>query len=130
MKSPICKFCGQIGLKDMLDSATEEELLERGTMECNCYEAQQYQKRRNQAEKAKLELSSILSHDDNQHNIGACEEVIISLLKQAVDLMPESKIYKISIGVCSGGTVDIKTTASGKISVQRSVTLKQKREVE
>ena len=44
--------------------------------------------------------------------------------------MSEQKIYKISLGVASGGVVDIKATSSGKISIERRVALKQKREIE
>lgn len=87
-------------------------------------------KRKLQTEKAKLELKAICCAPDKDHNMSACDENILPILESAVDLMSEQKIYKISLGVASGGVVDIKSTSSGKISIERRVALKQKREIE
>ena len=130
MKNAFCKFCGQISANEYPEDISEAELIERGTMDCSCYEAQQYQKRKAQAEKAKLELKAICCTPDKKHNIAACDSDILPILESAVDLMSEQKIYKISLGVASGGVVDIKSTASAKISIERRVALKQKREIE
>lgn len=130
MKNAFCKFCGQLSANEYPDTASEAELIEHGTMDCNCYEAQQYQKRKAQAEKAKIELKAVCCAPDENHNMAACDNDIIPVLEKAIDLMSEQKIYKISLGVLSGGVVDIKATSSGKISIQRSVALKQKREIE
>ena len=130
MKNAFCKFCGQISANEYPDSTSEEELSEHGTMDCGCYDAEQYQKRKAQAVKAKIELKAVCCTPDENHNIAACDENILPILENAIDLMSERKIYKISVGVSSGGVVDIKATSSGKISIQRSVALKQKREIE
>lgn len=130
MKNAFCKFCGQLSANEYPDTASETELAERGTMDCNCCEAQQYQKRKAQAEKAKLELKVICRATDKNCNMAACDSDILPILESAVDLMSEQKIYKISLGALSGGIVDIKSTASGKISIERRVALKQKREIE
>lgn len=130
MKNAFCKFCGQLSANGYPDTASEAELIECGAMDCNCYEAQQYQKRKAQAEKAKVELKAVCCAPDENHNTAACDNDIIPVLEKAIDLMSEQKIYKISLGVLSGGVVDIKATSSGKISIQRSVALKQKREIE
>lgn len=130
MKNAFCKFCGQISANEYPDDISEKELSEYGTMDCKCYEAQLYQKRKAQAVKAKIELKAVCCTPDKNHNIAACDENILPVLENAIDLMSEQKIYKISVGVSSGGVVDIKATSSGKISIQRSVALKQKREIE
>lgn len=130
MKNAFCKFCGQISANEYPDKTTEKELSEYGTMDCKCYEAQLYQKRKAQAVKAKIELKAVCCAPDKNHNIAACDESILPVLENAIELMSEQKIYKISVGVSSGGVVDIKATSSGKISIQRSVALKQKREIE
>ena len=130
MKNAFCKFCGQLSANEYPDTASEAELIECGTMDCNCYDAQQYQKRKAQAEKAKIELKAVCCEPDENHNMAVCDNDIIPVLEKAIDLMSEQKIYKISLGVLSGGVVDIKATSSGKISIQRSVALKQKREIE
>lgn len=46
MKNAFCKFCGQMSANEYPDKTTEKELSELGTMDCNCYEAQQYQKKK------------------------------------------------------------------------------------
>lgn len=130
MNNAFCKFCGQVSANEYPDSMSEAELSERGTMDCNCYKAQEYQKRKAQAEKAKLELRAVCCSPDKEHNIAACDSDILPVLEKAIDLMSEQKIYKISLGVLSGGVVDIKATSSGKISIEHRVALKQKREIE
>ncbi len=130
MKNAICKFCGQVVAADIPDEASKEELQNIGTMNCNCPDAKLYQKRQKRADKAKLELDDLLSRDDNAHNIKAVPEEVRELLKTGIDLIANDFLHKISVGVCLGGSVDIKSGSGGKISVKRSVTLTNKREVE
>lgn len=130
MKNAFCKFCGQISTNEYPDDISEKELAEQGTMDCECHEAQQYRKRKAQAEKAKIELKAVCCAPDKNHNIAACDNDILPVLEKAIDLMSEQKIYIITLGVLSGDVVDIKATSSGKISIERRVALKQKREIE
>ena len=130
-KMPECKFCGQSNAKvDLKDGMTEIEADELATLSCDCPDARNYQKRQEQAAKAKIELETLMLNDNEVHNIKAVDSEAVELLKKAVDLMADDKIYQISIKLTHGGTAEIKATASGKISVQRSLTLKSKREVE
>ena len=71
----------------------------------------------------------MLLKDDEIHNVKAVDQAVFDFLFKAVDLIAEDKIYKISIGLSSGGTVDIKAGSGGKISLKRSVALTNKREV-
>lgn len=130
MLTAVCKFCGQFVAAEVPEGADEAEAMRIGTMECNCVEACDYQKRQHRAEKAKLELDNLLSRDNDVHNIKAVPAEVRELLKHAIDLMAEDCLFKINVGVCYGGTVDIKVGAGGKISVKHSVTLANKREVE
>lgn len=130
MQNAVCKFCGQYVAADVPEGASEEKILKIGTMNCNCAEASSYQKRQHRAEKAKIELDGLLSRDDDAHNIKAVPTEVRELLKQAIDLIAEDYLHKINVGICLGGTVDIKAGTGGKISVKRSVTLTNKREVE
>lgn len=66
-------------------------------------------------------LEEKLKGDDN---------VVTDLLENAIDIISEDKIHQVKVGLCSGGTIEIKCTSSGKITVSRSTTIKQKREVE
>ena len=129
MELAICKYCGQIVATDVPEDATKEETLEIGTLNCNCMAARAYQQMQERAEKAKLELKDMLLSDDEIHNIKAVDEEVFNLLSQSIDVMAKDKIYKISVGLCSGGTVDIKAGTGGKISLKMSVSLTNKREV-
>lgn len=130
-KIPECKFCGQFNAKvELSDDMTQSEAVELATLNCDCPAARGYQRKQEQVEKAKAELESLFLEDDEIHNIKAADSVVVDLLKEAVDLIADDKIYQISVKLTRGGTAEVKATSSGKISVQRSLTLKSKREVE
>ena len=129
MELATCKFCGQILAEEVPEGASQDEALEIGTLACNCWQAKAYQQAIERAETAKEELKDMLLKDDTAHNIKAVDIAVYDLLTEAIDLMAKDKIYKISIGLCSGGAVDIKSGSGGKISLKRSVALTNKREV-
>lgn len=56
MKNAFCKFCGQLSANEYPEDISEAELIERGTMDCSCYEAQQYQKEKPKPKKQSLSL--------------------------------------------------------------------------
>lgn len=72
----------------------------------------------------------MLSCNDEDSGIKAVPAPVMELLKAAIDLMADDQIFKIDVGVCLGGKVDIKSGTGGKISIKRSVTQSQKSEVE
>lgn len=129
MEMAVCKYCGQVSATEIPENATHEEALEIGTMHCNCPSARAYQSMQERAAIAKAELKEMLLTDDEAHNIKAVDPNIFELLSVGIDLMAKDKLYKISVGLCSGGTVEIKSGAGGKISLKRSVALTNKREV-
>ena len=129
MEIAICKFCGQIGTEEVPKGATKEEALEIGTRACNCWQARAYQQMLDRAETAKIELKDMLLNDDEKHNIKAVPEELYNLLINAIDLMANDKIYKITVSLCSGGTVEIKANSGGKFSLKRSVAITRKSEV-
>lgn len=129
MENAVCKFCGQIQAIEINDNTSEEKLLELGTLSCNCEAARCYQRMQERADIAKVELHNMVLVDDEAHNIKAVDQSVYNLLTSAIELIAKDKIYKISLGLCSGGTVDIKSGAGGKISLKRSVALTNKREV-
>lgn len=116
----ICDRCG----------ATRAECEHIGTMQCSCGDARIYQTRQERAAKARIELDAMLSADDEDSGIKAVPAPVIELLKAAIELMADDQIFKIDVGVCLGGKVDIKSGTGGKISIKRSVTQSQKSEVE
>lgn len=129
MELATCKYCGQILTIELPENATHEQALEAGTLNCNCGMAREYQQMQERAATAKIELSDMLLQDDEVHNIKAVDKGIYDLLTTAIDIIAKDKIYKISVGLSSGGTVDIKAGTGGKISLKRSTALTTKREV-
>ena len=129
MELATCKYCGQILTIELPEGTTHEQALEEGTMNCNCSMAIAYQQLKERASVAKIELEEMLLKDDEVHNIKAVDKEIFDLLISAIDIMAKDKIYKISVGLCSGGNVDIKAGTGGKISLKRSTALTTKREV-
>lgn len=129
-KNAVCKFCGQIFCDVIMpDDSTEAECLEKGTNRCHCGEALAWSNKKRQARKAKIELSLIAAENTNE-NIRSVDDSIVKFLEDAIDIISEDKIHQVKVGLCSGGTIEIKFTSSGKITVSRSTTIKQKREVE
>ena len=129
MEMAVCKFCGQVSTAEIPKGATQEETLEIGIMNCNCWQARAYQQMQERAETAKIELKEMLLTDDNTHNIKAVDQNVYEFVSESINLMAKDKIYKISVGLSSGGTVEIKAGSGGKISLKRSVALTHKREV-
>lgn len=129
MEMAVCKFCGQVSTAEIPENATEEEALEIGVMHCNCWQARAYQQMQERAIVAKGELKEMLLTDDEAHNIKAVAPDVYDLMSEGIDLMAKDKIYKITVGLSSGGTVEVKAGSGGKISLKRSVALTNKREV-
>lgn len=130
MNQAVCKFCGQAIMADVPEGATRAECEHIGAMECGCEAASNYQKRQERAAKAKIEIDVMLSKTDEDSGIVAVPTAVIDLLKTAVDLIANDQIFKIDVGLCLGGKIDIKSGTGGKISIKRSVTQSQKSEVE
>ena len=125
----VCKYCGQIQTVEVPENSSHDEVLEIGTLACSCPTAKIYQSIMQKAENAKEELKDMLLTDDKIHNIDAVDESIFNFLAESINLMVKDKIHKITIGLNSGGAVDIKITSGGKISLKRSVAIANKREV-
>ena len=129
MKNAVCKYCGQISNFEVPVGATDEEALEIGTMHCSCPPARTYQEMQEKVGIAKAELSEMLLSDDEARNLKAVDPAIFDLLSGGIELMGKDKIFKINVGLSTGGNVEIKAGAGGKISLKRSVALTNKREV-
>ena len=129
MEMAVCKYCGQVSSFEVPKNATHEEALEIGTMHCSCPPARTYQEMQEKVEITKAELSEMLLSDDEAHNLKAVDPAIFDLFSGGIELMAKDKIFKINVGLSSGGTVEIKAGAGGKISLKRSMALTNKREV-
>lgn len=126
MKNAVCRFCGAVSTEMLPDSATDEELLLKGTENCGCYEAGKFREVLKNVAAAKLELADLCAGEDKE--LKAIGEGVIDIISRAIDLMPGGEVFKIQVGT-PGGNVDVKITAGGKISLSRSKTIKRKREI-
>lgn len=126
MKNAICKFCGSVSTETLPDSATEEELLLAGTECCRCAAAEKFREILKNVQAAKLELDDLCNGEDQE--LKKINGRVIDIIGRAIDLMPDGEIVKIQV-VSSGGTVEVKINAGGKISLARSKTIKRKREI-
>lgn len=129
MKTAVCKFCGQVHATIDTEGLSDAKIEHLAAMNCECYQAREYRVRYERAEKAKVEIEKIATAVPSR-NLQAIDDSTVNMLKSAVDLMFEDKIHKISIAVPYAGTINVKSTATGKYSVERSLTLKEKKEVE
>lgn len=59
-----CKFCGQIMVVDLLESASNEELCEAATLNCDCREAIVYQNEKKFIEKAEIFINELIDNED------------------------------------------------------------------
>lgn len=129
MKTTVCKFCGQVHVIIDTEGLSDAKIEHFAVMNCECDQAREYRVRYERAEKAKVEIEKIATAVPSR-NLQAIDDSTVNMLKSAVDLMFEDKIHKISIAVPYAGTINVKSTATGKYSVERSLTLKEKKEVE
>ncbi len=127
MKNAVCKFCGSVSMETFPDDTPEEVLLSEGTKACNCYRARKLQVLLEHAAAAKLELADICENSEDE-KLKQIDNRVVDILSRAIDLMPGGEVHKISVGT-SSGNVDIKISSSGKISIQRSLSIKRKREI-
>lgn len=127
MKNAVCKFCGSVSMNTFPDDTPEDVLFLEGTKDCQCYEARKFQELLEKVEEAKLELADICQGSEDE-KLKQISMPVVGILTAAIDLMPKGELHKISVGT-SAGTIDIKISSSGKISIQRSLSIKRKREI-
>ena len=127
MKNAVCKFCGSVSMSTFPDDTPDEELLFEGTKACGCYESRKFQELLNNAAEAKAELADICESSEDE-KLKQISGGVVDILCRAIDLMPGGEVHKISVGT-SAGSIDIKISSSGKISIQRSLSIKRKREI-
>lgn len=118
--TPICKFCGQAVITQLPENCTQYEADELASENCSCLAAQGYRKKLKNKRDAKQQIDELF---------GKCAGGdVVELLKDAVELLDESDIEKLTVNINSTTVGEVKIDAKGKYSITKTVTVKNKRE--
>lgn len=118
----ICKFCGQVSGKDFKGVSCIEDADEAATMDCDCSDAKDYQRKVKQRITAKETIRKLCS----VNGCLATEETVIELLESAVDLIFDDKFASLSMSIPDIGTVKLSVNTKNVIVVERKKTISKK----
>lgn len=108
-KKGACRFCGQMKLIDVPDTATQEEIDEEVTLECKCREARAYQEKKEAEERIEEQkVSAMGTTFELFHNDFPDVE---NMLNNCIPLLVTKKIKK--------ATINTGTKVTAAISIQR-----------
>lgn len=135
--SIVCKFCGQfVGLGFEIDDRHSEE---RAILLCDCPEAREYQKvkenerkavlrREETLEKAKIEINKLFGPNEDDEQLGMSEKVIATLDHLSI-LIYDQTIGKTSMDLPGRVKAIITLNAKGNLSIERQDKASQKIEI-
>lgn len=118
----ICKFCGQVSGKEFKNVHNVDEADEAATMDCDCADAKDYQRKVKQRITAKETIRKLCS----VNGCLATEETVIELLESAVDLISDDKFASLSMSIPDIGTVKLSVNTKNGIVVERKKTISKK----
>lgn len=121
MKTAACKFCGQVATIGIGDSATEEEVIEAVTEECNCEQAQIMRKLKDEAYTARKNIDEFFG---DKHPDAA------ELLKKAIEPIQHGRIKEVNIKITSKLKGSIVKTSKDSIKVSRVYNEKEELDTE
>lgn len=117
-----CIFCGQVSGKDFKGVSCIEDADEAATMDCDCSDAKDYQRKVKQRITAKETIRKLCS----VNGCLATEETVIELLESAVDLISDDKFASLSMSIPDIGTVKLSVNTKNGIVVERKKTISKK----
>lgn len=124
MRTGACRFCGQMIQIDTEENLTKPQAEEMATMQCDCTEAQEYQKEKQRKEKALKNVSALFGEDaptDKRIETGA-----VDILKAAVEEIYTGGLAKVTLNLRGGVKASVSQNSKGEINVERTETKKQK----
>ena len=124
MQTAPCRFCGQMVQIEADEKLTKPQAEEKATMTCQCPEAVEYQKEKQQKEKALKNVSVLFGEDAApEKRIG---EGIVSILQAAVEEIYSGGLAKVTLNLRGGVKASISQNSKGEINVERTEIKKQK----
>lgn len=121
-----CKFCGQMARIEALFPWTEEDCNECATELCTCPQSITYTSRKKRKEEGAEKIKQ--KFGDGAGELRQSEE-IQQLLNDALALVAEEEVNKVSVNIDGMVKADINLTSKGSIKVSRTVTKKDSSEV-
>ncbi len=118
----ICKFCGQVSGKEFENVHNVDEADEAATMDCDCADARDYQRKVKQRIISKETIRKLCSVNGSL----ATEETVIEFLEKAVDLISDDKFASLSMSIPDIGTVRLSVNNKCGIVVERKKTISKK----
>lgn len=121
-----CKFCGQAQAVTVPDEF-EGDLAEFVTLYCDCPEAERYQYRAKELDKATAKLVDLFGSLCTQHGIDPVTEKQFEMMEFLLRLKVNMVFTTITIDLGSGIKAKINRNSNGDIEITRTDTQKRKR---
>lgn len=116
-----CVFCGQMfQLETMLGVTSDEELDRAATMKCDCPQATNFQRVENAKDHAEKAIAEMFGED---------EEKAGKMLMDAIPMIINGEIEKLSVTSITGCQAQMKMTNKGKLKIERNEKLRRAREL-
>ena len=117
LKEGCCTYCGEIRMVEVSEDTLQDVVDDVATLKCNCYQATQARKRKEQKEQCT---------DDIQEVLGENYPEIADLFQNSIDILQEAKIKKITVNTPGNKIARISMTKDG-IKVELEVKKKMER---
>ena len=115
----ICKFCGQMATRKVLEEWGQEEIDELATETCECADARLYAHKKGQKERADARITLLFGKENKSVTV---PDAAVDLLHKAVYPVCEGFIQSITVDIGDGVKGKIHTTSKGIIRVVRTKT--------
>lgn len=111
-----CKFCGQSGFTQAMEDWDEERVNEQVTLQCQCENAQAYQKAIERKQKAKKRVNELFGEGSER----PVKQSVTDLLLLTVDAIEDKAMKGITVDVGQGVKAKVSKMAKESIKVERS----------
>lgn len=121
-----CRFCGQsvnISTLEDIEQMTEDELIEQATLHCSCGAAKWHKKEIERKERAIRHVSTLFGEGAPKGK--QFPEAVVGFLQEAVVLMCDGQMEKISMNIYDGVKAAMSLNSKGEIKIERQETRKQ-----
>ncbi len=118
-----CRFCGQMGTAKGEPGWEREQVNEAVTCCCQCSDAREYARQKEQIEKAKRRVREVFGTGAGEK---ALDIEIVESLYLFVDMLAARKLQAVTMDLGGGLKAAVARTAKGNIKVERTEIVKAK----
>lgn len=112
-----CKYCGQVHQFETSGMCSQDQLDEWASEKCDCSEAKEKKKMKEQELKAQVSIEEMFGGYDTE-----------PILRAAVHQVATCAIDSVTVNIGNGVKATIKLTGKGKIQVKRTTTVEDTKE--